>query len=497
MNLKKTSSSDTVDLRRRAEARLRAEQRHRSAPARNRSPGCSTSESPERGNSTVAPGHEDDLQPEDVLRSKAGNPQSEADTQRQLHELQVHQIELEMQNEELKKARDEIEADREKYSNLYDFAPVGYFSLDEQGRILEANLTGAALLGQERSRLINRRLSHFLAPASQPIFLAFLKSVFAGPGKKVCEAALLKEDGAAFWVNFHGTPAISLRGGQTVCQVAASDITASKLVEEAQRHAEAMADANRELKRTIERRQEAEEALKQSERQLRLFSHQILQAQEEERKRISRELHDVIAQTLTGINIRLANLKKEASLNPKGLDQTIASTQLLVEKSVNIVHDFARELRPAVLDDLGLIPALHAFMKHFMTRTGVHTRLTACKAVEKLDPARRMVFFRVAQEAFTNVDRHAGATRVEVSIRKLSDRICMKIHDDGKSFEFERAMPAQGSKRLGLLGMRERLEMVGGRFDIESAAGKGTTIIAEIPFDKPGGAKKKSAASEP
>jgi signal transduction histidine kinase len=73
----------------------------------------------------------------------------------------------------------------------------------------------------------------------------------------------------------------------------------------------------------------------------------------------------------------------------------------------------------------------------------------------------------------------------------------MKIHDDGKSFEFERAMPAQGSKRLGLLGMRERLEMVGGRFDIESAAGKGTTIIAEIPFDKPGGAKKKSAASEP
>src|ERR1700690_167233 len=97
--------------------------------------------------------------------------------------------------------------------------------------------------------------------------------------------------------------------------------------------------------------------------QLRQLSRQILLAQEDERKRISRELHDVIAQTLTGINVRLAALKKEAGLNTQNLDRDIARTQRLVEKSVNIVHDFARELRPAVLDDLGLIPALHLFVK--------------------------------------------------------------------------------------------------------------------------------------
>ena len=104
-----------------------------------------------------------------------------------------------MQNAELQEARDRMEALLEKYTDLYDFAPVGYFSLDEQGRILEVNLTGAALLGVERSRLINRRLQHFVAPASRPIFLAFLERVFAGTGKQVCEATLLKEDGAAFW----------------------------------------------------------------------------------------------------------------------------------------------------------------------------------------------------------------------------------------------------------------------------------------------------------
>jgi len=259
-----------------------------------------------------------------------------------------------------------------------------------------------------------------------------------------------------------------------------------------------LAASNLELSLEITQRKAVEEALKKSERhysqlleqsdrlqeQLRRLSRQILSAQEDERKKISRELHDVIAQTLTGINIRLAALKKEAALNTKGLDRNIAQTQRLVEKSVNIVHRFARELRPAVLDDLGLIPALHSFMKGFTARTGVRTRLTAFAGVEQLDTARRTVLFRVAQEALTNVARHAQAGHVELSIQKMPHHICMKIKDDGKSFSVERALHAKGAKRLGLLGMRERLEMVGGNFGVESRPGKGTTIQAQIPLGK-------------
>ncbi|MGB8479610.1 MAG: sensor histidine kinase [Acidobacteriaceae bacterium] len=218
--------------------------------------------------------------------------------------------------------------------------------------------------------------------------------------------------------------------------------------------------------------------------QLRNLSRQVLQAQEEERKRISRELHDVIAQTLTGINLRLATLQKNAGRNPKVFDRHLARTQLLIEKSVNIVHEFARELRPAVLDDLGLIPALHSFMKNFTAQTGVHVHLKAFAEVEQLATSQRTVLFRVAQEALTNVNRHAKASRVEVSIEKLPDSIGMKIKDDGKSFQVERVLNSKGSQRLGLLGMRERVEMVGGTFSIESAPGKGTTIKVEIPFTK-------------
>jgi signal transduction histidine kinase len=271
-----------------------------------------------------------------------------------------------------------------------------------------------------------------------------------------------------------------------------------KFIETLSRRTVELAASNLELSLEIAQRKAAEAALQKSEHhysellkqsdslqeQLRRLSRQILSAQEEERRRISRELHDVIAQTLTGINIRLATLKKEAAVSTHGLDRNIARTQRLVEKSVNLVHEFARELRPAVLDDLGLIPAQHSFVKLFSKRTRIHVHLKVFAGVEQLDGNRRTMLYRVAQEALTNVSRHAAASRVEVSIQKIADGICMKINDNGKSFEVERVLNARGRKRLGLLGMRERVEMVGGRFGIESVPGQGTTVTALIPAGK-------------
>jgi len=429
-------------------------------------------------------------------RSKPEEPKSAFDIQRLLHELQVHQVELEMQNNELQEARDRTEMLLEKYTDLYDFSPVGYLCMDEEGRILEVNLTGAALLGVGRSQLIKRRLSAFVAPENRPVFLDFLEKAFAGAGKQVCEATILKENGASFCANFHGTAAVPVGDSPKWCRVVISDITVLKESEEAHRRLEALATVNLELRREIARRQAVEESLRKSEQhksqlleqshamqqQLRSLSRQVLQAQEEERKRISRELHDVIAQTLTGINIRLATLKKEAGLNIKGFDRNIARTQRLVEKSVDIVHQFARELRPAVLDDLGLIPALHSFMKSFTARTGVRSHLTAFAGVEQLDTPRRTVLFRVAQEALTNVARHAKASQVDVSIQKLHAAARMEIKDNGRSFVVAVAFHATGNRRLGLLGMRERVEMVGGTFCVKSAPGHGTSIRVDVPF---------------
>jgi len=158
---------------------------------------------------------------------------------------------------------------------------------------------------------------------------------------------------------------------------------------------------------------------------------------------------------------------------------------------VDSVHRFARDLRPAVLDDLGLIPALHAFCKNLAERKKLKIKLTAFGGVEALDGDKRTVLFRVAQEALTNVARHARATEVKMIISKIAGAIRMEIADNGKAFPVKKILLAKNNKRLGLVGMKERVEMVGGNLTIESVSGKGTTVRVDIPFPPPPTISKK------
>ncbi len=259
-----------------------------------------------------------------------------------------------------------------------------------------------------------------------------------------------------------------------------------------------LANSVAELKQEILQRKAVEESLraseltsimlleksKQMQEELRQLSRQLLSVQEEERRKISRELHDVIAQTLTSINVRLAGLTAESTTSTVRLRKQIASTQRLVEKSVDIVHRFARELRPTLLDDLGLIPALQSSLKSFMEDSGIRASLKVFAGIEETSGALRTMLYRVAQEALTNVARHAKATRVEVSIEALDGSIRMEITDNGQGFEANGSSCAKKHNRLGLLGMRERVEMLGGTFGVDSAPGHATTVRVVIPPPK-------------
>lgn len=254
----------------------------------------------------------------------------------------------------------------------------------------------------------------------------------------------------------------------------------------------------RQLKREIERRETLQAALDASERhfgellqrstrmqdQLRRLSHELLSAQEDERKRISRDLHDRVAQTMLAVNAKLEVLRKDATVNLAGLKKTLTGTQRLLDQSLSAVHHFAREMRPPLLDDLGLAPAVLSFATDFTKRTRVPIRFTAFAGIESLDADKRTVLYRIVQEALANVAKHAKAARVNVTIKKVGDTVRLEIHDDGRSFRVERALHSGKITRLGLLGMRERTEMVGGRFSIDSTPGQGTTVRAEIPLSK-------------
>lgn len=262
------------------------------------------------------------------------------------------------------------------------------------------------------------------------------------------------------------------------------------------RHAEALAEGTRRLEREIRRRKSGERVVRHSkdqyqrlflesrnmQRKLRQLTRQVISAQEDERRKISRELHDEVVQTLVGINVQLTALGRGASNGVENLKASIVRTQKLVVHSVNAVHQFARELRPALLDDLGLIPALHAYSKSLAARKHFKIQLTAFAGVEALAIAKRTVLYRVAQEALTNVSRHADATEVAITLSKAPGAVRMEIRDNGKAFSVEQTLRSGSHTRLGLVGMKERVEMVGGHLAIESAAGHGTSVCVEIPF---------------
>jgi signal transduction histidine kinase len=215
---------------------------------------------------------------------------------------------------------------------------------------------------------------------------------------------------------------------------------------------------------------------------LRRLSNEILHVQEEERKRISRELHDEVGQALTAVSVNLAVLKATPS-ESAAFARKFADTQQLIGQTMETVHRFARELRPAMLDELGLVPALRSLLKSVADRSGLKVRLRADVVVERLGDEQKTVLFRVAQESLTNVTRHAHARSVEVILRKQRAGLRMEVRDDGRSFQDDLQEAARGRRRLGLLGMQERVRLVNGRFSVKPNPGKGTTVEVDIPFE--------------
>jgi PAS domain S-box-containing protein len=447
-----------------------------------------------------------------ILRSMRQHEQTEV--------AELSNARLQKEITERKKVEAALRENEKRYRTLFELGPVAIYSCDASGVILKFNRRAVKLWGRKPASgdTSERFCGSFKLFRPDGSFMPHEKSpmaeVLAGKKSAVhnAEAIIERPDGSRIIVVVEIRALKNKQGELTGAINCFYDITERKQAEEAQRRIAVLAATNQKLELEIAQRRTTEQALQKSEQhqgrlleesrqmrdQMRLLSRQLLLAQEEERKRISRELHDVIGQTLTGINLQLSALKKDATLNTKDRERNISRTQQLVEQAVNVVHQFARELRPTVLDDVGLIPALHTFMKAFKEETGVQVSLSAFAAVEQVKADKRIVFYRIAQEALTNVARHARASRVEVSLRKLNGAVCMKIKDNGKGLPAESVWHGQESKRLGLLGMRERLEMVGGQFTIESVPGQGTTITAQIPLGhaRAGSAGRKAGATD-
>ena len=224
--------------------------------------------------------------------------------------------------------------------------------------------------------------------------------------------------------------------------------------------------------RVLERRSE------HAEDQMRELSQQLVSAQEQERKNLSRELHDHVAQVLTGLRMELGRIERTSP----AVSSVVAECKRLVDELFGTVRNLALGLRPSMLDDFGLPDTLRWYLRKFSDRTGVRTELVDDHFSERLPIDVEVCVYRVVQEALTNVSRHAKASACRVFVQRVASSLIVTVEDDGIGWQVPMADRRMTRDGLGLVGIRERVEDLGGRFRIEGKSGKGTRLTIELPL---------------
>ena len=315
--------------------------------------------------------------------------------------------------------------------------------------VLHCNGRFARFLGAELQSVIGSSMLDLVFPDDHPKLHALLRRA----AERNCrgEIRLQSRKGVLLSVHLSLNP-LQLESSRAVCLIA-SDLS--------------------EMKR-------AEEELRASGEQLRNLAAHLLSVREEERARISREVHDELGQSLTAVKMDLAWLVGRVPRTNGAMLKRIRSTLRLADSIIQAIRRISTELRPAVLD-LGLAEAVEWQVQEFQARSGLQCKVRLLTR-EAVASNASTAMFRICQETLTNVARHAKATRVEVVLQKQRDRLVLLIRDNGHGFD---QTDPSVAKSLGLLGMRERAAILGGRVNISSAPGKGTTVTAWIPLPSP------------
>jgi PAS domain S-box-containing protein len=339
-------------------------------------------------------------------------------------------------------AAEALRVSEKNYRELFENASDAIWVHDLSNKIIAANSALARLTGYQRDDLIGASVSmflssHGLAKMDKEIHEKALRGEVTVP----YEQELIKKDGNKVTVQI-GTSLITRNEKPWAIQHIARDITEEKATQE----------------------------------NLRFYVHQVSQAQEAERKRIARELHDETAQALVVVSRHLDDL---ASGNPT---LSLEDIRAQVKSILQGVRRFSQELRPSILDDLGLLAAVNWLASDLKENCGIVANVEMAGSPRQLSPEAELLLFRIVQEALVNVRRHSQASRVDIKM-EFADRSTKAIvSDNGKGFEAPaRLGDLAKSGKLGLTGMQERAQLLGGTLTVKSEVGKGTTLTVEVP----------------
>ena len=225
------------------------------------------------------------------------------------------------------------------------------------------------------------------------------------------------------------------------------------------------------------------DAIERHRQGLQRLSAQLINSQEAERKRIARELHDEMGQALTAMRINLAAIEKELPAEIKlTIGDRLTETSWLADQTLERVRELSFDLRPSILDELGLVETLDWYVERFAKRLNIEASFEAVGLEERLPAEIETVIYRVAQEGLTNIAKHAQAQRISLALKRSESKVSVTIEDDGQGFDWQKVAGSEFPDRgVGLLGMRERASVVGGRLRVRSRPGQGTRLYVELP----------------
>ncbi|HEX8545336.1 MAG TPA: histidine kinase [Cytophagaceae bacterium] len=367
-------------------------------------------------------------------------------TQELIHDLQVYQVELEMQNEELVKGKEENENLFNKYHDLYEFAPVGYVTLDQTAIILETNLTATILLGKKKRFLIKRRFQSFINPLYVDNFYLFMQRAFKEETRQTMEIELIDKNRNSVWTLLEAIVIKKENTKEKECRLAIIDIDEKK-------------------KSAIKLNASIAEAE---------ILTVTLATQEEERMRISESLHNGIGQLLYAIKLMFERIDLKDDLE-QGRKQ-LKEIDLLLLEAIDETRRMSFELMPRLLKDYGLKEALEELIRR-VSIPKLHFDLDLIGLDKRIGSTIETHVFRIIQELITNVSRHSGADHCKIVIVNNGDALKIEIEDNGIGFLFN-----ETKKGIGIKSIQNRISLLHGNITFISSAVEGVKICITIPL---------------
>lgn len=349
-----------------------------------------------------------------------------------------------------------------QHESILNSAGEGIFGLDREGKTIFANPAARQITGYNEDELSGKNLHDLVhhtkmdgttCPFEEcPTYLALND----GKIHRTAETVFWTKDGQSFPVRYITTP-IKENNQIIGCVVLFRDIT---------------------------ERQEAEVRLRESEQNLRFLAAQLITAQERERERISRELHDELGQALLVLKLQAGSIREQIDQNPKVAGAECREMSANLDQLVENVRRLSRDLSPAVLEDLGLTSALRHLVNEFAKRHNLQANLDLTPGLDGLFPRETQInIYRIFQESLTNIGKYAQASSLTMAINQNEGRIFFRLADDGQGFDVEQVLAREPTRRgLGLAAMTERGRMLGGNLKITSQPGQGTEIILSVPI---------------